>query len=174
MSEDRTIEERVRALELSLHGDVGQRELYETSKKNHVTPNIEEPPPGLIETITDLAITTNEMAIDARAGAAMADKFERLDQRVSELVVNQPATKKDIDDAQTRFANAIYERMGRLERTCAEQLTEWHDAWADKVRDGYKWAMKFKAKQTQPSRLHSLLHAITGRAVNGGNSHVED
>jgi hypothetical protein len=178
---------RLHDLEVLLLGDREKREIYETARKGHVTPNIPEPPPGVIalidSTIAALSskLDAHGMSLDKHAsiakqlslffGPMLAGKNPPLDG-------NLVADKQFVDDGLARLAGAIREEVAPARAVVGDLLSLFKDETTDVkgrrerlvavIRSVIDRDKAERERAARPSRLQllswSLRYVFTGQA----------
>lgn len=152
---------RTRKLEVSLHGDEELQKIWTEAERTNVTPNIPEPNPGLIETFSALASTLHKNHFDVSKLNELEAKVGRLEEKLNSTA--QPATKDYVDEAVARFSHVVYEKLGSFDGwidTLEKKIT----AQVAKIEEAHFWATEYRKETERPSRVQSLIHAVTGNA----------
>ena len=186
------VADNVHELEVALLGDREQLEIHETARRGNVTPNIPRPPPGVLDVMrASIDVVSKQVqalseSVDRRVeiatklanffGPMLADKNPPLD---GETV----ASKGYVDEAVARFARAIRDEVSEARALTGELLSIMrHEASepADRRKKLASWLGEVisrervtqqteRARRGRPSRMQSLIHAITGQDPKNGS-----
>jgi len=162
---------RIHRMEVTLYGDEEAYQVWKAAKETNTCPNIDEPGPGFIATMGELAIGVSEM-LDS-FDAALPKKVERLDARISAFLAEQPASKIFVDEAINRLNGALREHFGKVFTLQSDGLMGLElrvDRWLAEIKTSLHGWSRYRAEvlEHRPSRLASLVHAITGRTPPNG------
>lgn len=185
------IDARITEIEILLLGDRKQRQIYKTAKKGHVTPNVVEPPPGALEVINKTLDSLNGSVagfyeqldkrfeivtkLSAFFGPMLAGKNPPLDG-------NLIASKEYVDDGIARFARAIRDEVSQAKTLTGELLSIFRSAAQDVddrrrrlvaaithlITREQERELAEKARRERPSRVQSLIYAVTGQPPKNG------
>ena len=154
---------RTHQLEVTLHGNEDLQKIWNEAERTNVTPNIPEPEPGLIETIAIVASSLHTAQIDASKVLTLEAKVRTLEATVSQQGIEQPATKAYVDEAIAKFSQVIYEKLGAIEKwiqTLEGSFADQHET----LETARFWSNEYRKDAERPSRVQSLIHAVTGNA----------
>lgn len=160
------LRERIAAIDKTVYGDVDGMIKWEAEQTGHVTPKMNKPAPGLIDKLSGLLAEFRKVRVYASETGVMVSKVKRIDEHLSQLLAKQPATKLDIDEANNKFAAAIYERLDGVKISVDDRIRGLQpqiDDISSRLDSAYKWAMKFKKWRKKDKKIVPPLQRILDR-----------
>lgn len=193
------LEEEIQKLRIELFGDQENQELYRKNRANNVTPNIPAPPLGVVEMLLNTA--TNNIRDTANLGRDLTGLRGEVNKRLewaervqkllgplfdeatgSQLGWAHVATKEYVDKGLERLAGALrgeFSAAVTFVKDLTKQLRDVKGHSGSPVMDMFWLYVRVRAEADRqeeaakrPSRVQSLVHALTGYSkseTNGSN-----